>query len=390
MIINTLTKSFSDFFKSEKIAGLILIIATIASLSIANSTFGGDYLKLLHSNIMGKDIEFWVNDVLMTIFFLLIGLELEREIYQGELSNIKDTILPLFAAIGGMVIPAFLFLVFNFNSPYSSGFGIPMATDIAFAIGVLSLLGNKVPNSLKVFLIALAIFDDLGAILLIAIAYSNDIIISNILWALLVYIILIILNKSKVHHFLPYLLGGIVMWYFIYNSGIHPTITGVLLAFAIPFDKKKEKSCSYKFENFLHKPVSFFILPIFALVNTAILINVNAIDLLKQPYTMGVIIGLFVGKPLGILVFSKLGHMFKLYSLPKGIKFKHIFSVGILAGIGFTMSIFITLLAFDSVEIQNDAKIAILVASCLSAIVGLLLLNKVLPKNNQINQNEFS
>ncbi len=373
MTLTEFTKSFTDFFKSEKISGFILIFATIFSLIIANSAIGGDYIDLMHTTLGGKSIEFWVNDVLMSIFFLLIGLELEREIYQGELSNIKDTILPLFAAVGGMLVPALIYFSFNPIGEYSSGFGIPMATDIAFAIGILSLC-NKAPNSLKVFLIALAIFDDLGAILLIAIVYSNDLVITNILWALLVYGVLIGLNRLKVHHFLPYVIGGIIMWYFIYQSGIHPTITGVLLAFAIPFDKKRKLSCSHRFESFLHKPVAFFILPVFAIVNTAIKVDIDYVELISQPYTIGIIAGLFIGKPLGIIAFSKLGQVLKLYSLPSDMNYKQILGAGTLAGIGFTMSIFITLLAFSNPEVQNDAKIAILIASLLAAISGLTIL----------------
>ncbi|MDD4830066.1 MAG: Na+/H+ antiporter NhaA, partial [Bacteroidales bacterium] len=280
----------------------------------------------------------------------------------------------LFAALGGMFVPALIYTSFNFNSGFSSGFGIVMATDIAFAIGVLSLLGKRVPTSLKVFLIALAIFDDLGAILIIAIFYSNGLVISNILIAIGIFLILLFLNYKKVHNLIPYILGGIIMWYFIYSSGIHPTITGVLLAFAIPFRKKKEVSCSRKLELFLHQPVSFFVIPIFALANTAIKVEGDIINTLFQPYSIGIILGLMFGKPLGIWLFSFIGIKLKLCSLPNGLRFKHILSVGMLAGIGFTMSIFITLLAFNDISIQNNAKFAILIASLLAAIIGLISL----------------
>lgn len=362
------------FFKSNKISGLILIFCTIISLIISNSSSGNSYIDFWHSNLLGKDLHFWINDVLMTIFFLLIGLELEREIYVGELSNPKDAILPLFAALGGMFVPALIYTSFNFNSGFSSGFGIVMATDIAFAIGVLSLLGKRVPTSLKVFLIALAIFDDLGAILIIAIFYSNGLVISNILIAIGIFLILLFLNYKKVHNLIPYILGGIIMWYFIYSSGIHPTITGVLLAFAIPFRKKKEVSCSRKLELFLHQPVSFFVIPIFALANTAIRIEGDFSSIILQPYSIGIILGLLIGKPLGIWLMSFIGVKLKLCSLPNGLRFKHIFSVGIVAGIGFTMSIFITLLAFNDISVQNNSKFAILIASLLAAIIGLISL----------------
>lgn len=374
----TLKNILNAFLKSNKISGLILILCTIFSLIITNSVLGDNYSAFWNSNLMGKSMEFWINDVLMTFFFLLIGLELERELYVGELSNIKDAILPLFAAIGGMVIPALVYFGFNYGTEFTSGFGISMATDIAFAIGILSLLGKRVPTSLKVFLLALAIFDDLGAILIIAFFYSKKIVISNLLIGIGVFFILIFLNYKKIHKLYLYLIGGIIMWYFIYLSGIHPTISGVLLAFAIPFRKSKIVSCSRKLELFLHKPVSFFVIPIFALANTAIRIEGDFTSTILQPYSIGIILGLLIGKPLGIWLMSFIGVKLKLCSLPNGLRFKHIFSVGILAGIGFTMSIFITLLAFSDISVQNNAKFAILIASLLAAIIGLVALSLTL------------
>ncbi len=368
------------FFHSNKISGLLLIFSTIISLVIANSVFGNTYIDFWHTSLFGKDLHFWINDVLMSIFFLLIGLELERELYIGELSKFKDALLPLFAAIGGMIVPALFYLFFNYGSGFSSGFGVVMATDIAFAIGILSLLGKRVPTSLKVFLIALAIFDDLGAILIIAIMYSNDLVISNILIALGVFFILLFLNYKKIRNLIPYIIGGIIMWYFIYKSGIHPTIAGVLLAFTIPFSRRKTLSCSTILEDFLHIPVFYFIIPIFALANTAIIINGSFSQIISQPYSIGIILGLLLGKPIGIFLFSWFGVKAKFFKLPSNINLKHILSVGFLGGIGFTMSIFITLLAFNQPEIQNNAKIAILIASVTAAIISLVLLSISLRK----------
>ena len=379
----TLKNVLNAFLKSNKISGLILILCTIFSLILANSQLGETYIDFWDSNLMGKSLEFWINDVLMSVFFLLIGLELEREIYTGELSNIKDTILPLFAAIGGMVVPALLYFGFNFGTEFTSGFGIPMATDIAFAIGVLSLLGKRVPVSLKVFLLALAIFDDLGAILIIAFFYSKSIVWTNLFIAIGIFLILLLLNNRKIHHMAPYLIGGVIMWYFVYSSGIHPTISGVLLAFAIPFRKKEDISCSARLELFLHKPVSLFIVPLFALANTAIVVNGNLREIVLQPYSLGVILGLVVGKPLGIWLFSFIGTKLKLCKLPSDLRFKHIFSAGMIAGIGFTMSIFITLLAFTDISVQNNTKLAILLASILAALIGLVSLYFSLKTKNK-------
>jgi Na+:H+ antiporter, NhaA family len=375
-----LTKLFNDFFRSEKTGGFILIFATAFSLFMANSTWHTAYTDFLQTSIGGHPLVHWINDGLMTIFFLLIGLELEREIYEGELKNIRNAALPIFAAIGGMLIPATIFIVFNYGTPYQSGAGIPMATDIAFAIGVLSLLGNKVPASLKVFLAALAVIDDLGAIIVIAIFYTNTISIFHLSIALGIYAILIVLNRLKVCNITPYIIGGIIMWYFMLHSGIHATITGVLLAFAIPFGTDRKKSPSNYLEHFLHKPVAFFILPIFAIANTGITIQNGWENNLLQPASLGIILGLLAGKPLGIALFSYLAVQLKLASLPKELKWGSVIGTGLLGGIGFTMSIFITLLAFTDSETINNAKMAILTGSLFSGIVGFIWL-KTLLKN---------
>jgi NhaA family Na+:H+ antiporter len=314
----------------------------------------------------------------MTVFFLLIGLELEREIYHGELSDFKNASLPVIAALGGMVVPAGLFILLNMGTGMMSGAGIPMATDIAFAVGILSLLGNRVPPSLKVFLIALAVVDDLGAIMIIAIFYTASLSFTSLFIALAIFGLLIVLNRMKVHNLIPYIIAGPAMWYFMLNSGVHATITGVLLAFAIPFGDGKEKSPSFILQHFLHKPVAFFILPLFAVANTCIPLAGNIQGGLSQSYSLGIIAGLAVGKPLGILLFSFIAVALGLCILPDGLNWKRITGAGFLGGIGFTMSIFITLLAFQDPDIVNNSKIAILAASLISGITGFLWLNRTL------------
>ncbi|MDN3677577.1 Na+/H+ antiporter NhaA [Flavobacterium paronense] len=381
-----ITKLFKDFFDSEKAGGFTLIACTLLSLFLANSIWSENYLNIWHFEIGNHSLEHWINDGLMTFFFLLIGLELEREIYEGELSNIKNALLPISGAIGGMLLPAGLFLLLNFGAKTQSGAGIPMATDIAFALGILSLLGNKVHTSLKVFLTALAVIDDLGAILIIAIFYTSDLNWVNLIIALSIFGGLLILNRLKVHNLIPYLIGGVFMWYFMLNSGVHATITGVLLAFAIPFGKGNEKSPSIILQNLLHKPVAYFILPIFALANTAILINSDWQTALSHNYTLGIAFGLIIGKPIGIALFSYLAVKLKICSLPEDINWKAIIGVGFLGGIGFTMSIFITLLAFSDAEHINNSKIMILISSLIAGILGLLFLKSVLKKDcNETN-----
>jgi NhaA family Na+:H+ antiporter len=368
------TKLFKDFFESEKAGGLILIGCTLISLVLANSAYSSEYLHFWHTNFAGQPIEYWINDGLMVIFFLLIGLELEREVYIGELSNIKNALLPIFGAIGGMLIPAVLYLYFNFGTNTQSGAGIPMATDIAFALGILSLLGNRVPTSLKIFLTALAVIDDLGAILVIAIFYTKTLFWNNLLIAMGVFVFLLILNRMKVRNLFPYLIGGVVMWYFMLNSGVHATITGVLLAFAIPFGNGNKKSTSYILQHFLHKPVAFIILPVFALANTAIILSSNMGEILTTHYSIGITLGLIIGKPLGIFVLSFLAVKLGACQLPTDLNWKSIIGVGFLGGIGFTMSIFVTLLAFEDTIIINNAKFIILISSLTAGLIGFLSL----------------
>lgn len=365
------------FLENERSGGIILIASTLLSLLIANSAMGDRYISFWNVPIGGMSLEKWINDGLMAVFFLYVGLELKRELMYGELSSLKKALLPLIAAIGGMIIPALLYLIFNYGSDTQRGAGIPMATDIAFALGVLSLLGSRVPVSLKVFLTALAVMDDLGAILIIAFFYSDNLSWLNLLIALTIFSILLIFNKYKKNNLLIYITGGILMWYFMHHSGIHATITGVLLAFTIPFGSFENNSPLLRLEHWLSIPVKFLVLPVFAVANTAILIEGSLIDTLSQPNSMGIISGLVFGKTLGIYLFSLIAVSVGFSKLPSGLSFRHIFGAGILGGIGFTMSIFIALLAFENPDHIVTSKIAILIASSVSGILGYLWLSSV-------------
>lgn len=375
-----MTKLFLKFFESEKAGGIVLVLVTILSLFLANSVWQTEYIAFWHHHIGSHSLVDWINDGLMAIFFLLIGLELEREIYDGELSDIKNASLPLFGALGGMIVPAGIYLLLNFGTATQSGAGIPMATDIAFAIGILSLLGNRVPTSLKIFLTALAVIDDLGAIMVIAIFYTKSISFYHLGIAMGIWVVLLIFNRLKIRNLIPYLVGGFIMWYFMMQTGIHATITGVLVAFAIPFGNGDEKSTSYILQDFLHYPVAFFILPLFALANTCIPLGNHLIPSLLHANSIGIILGLVIGKPLGIVLFSLLGVGIGLCTLPSDLKWKNIIGAGFLGGIGFTMSIFITLLAFDDAEVIDHSKIAILVASLLAGCIGFFFLKFTLKK----------
>ncbi|TDD78263.1 Na+/H+ antiporter NhaA [Flavobacterium caseinilyticum] len=372
------TKLFKEFFDSEKAGGLVLIACTIVSLVLANSIFGTDYRDFFQTKVVGLTLEHWINDGLMAIFFLLIGLELEREIYKGELSNIKNALFPAFGAIGGLLVPAGIYLVFNYGTDTQAGIGIPMATDIAFALGILSLLDNKVPLSLKIFLTALAVIDDLFAMLFIAVFYTKTLIFTNLFIALGIFALLLVFNRIKVRNLIPYLIGGVVMWYFMLQSGVHATITGVLLAFAIPFGNGNEKSSSYILQHILHKPVAFIILPIFALANTIIIFSGDLSQTLTENYSLGIALGLVVGKPVGIFLLTFLAVSVGLCKLPTGLNWKSIFGIGLLGGIGFTMSIFITLLAFESDTIINNSKLVILISSLIAGLLGFLTLKMTL------------
>jgi NhaA family Na+:H+ antiporter len=374
----SLSNTFKRFFESEKAGGILLIACTVISLLLANSPVGEDYLRLWHLNLAGLSIEHWVNDALMAVFFLLIGLELERELYNGELSNFRNALLPIFAAAGGICVPALIHFGLNAGTPTQAGIGIPMATDIAFALGVLALLGSRVPASLKIFLTALAVMDDLGAIIVIALFYTAKLSVIYLLGAIAVFGLLVCMNRFlRIMALTPYLFGGAVMWIFMLKSGVHATIAGVLLAFAIPFSAKQddEESPSHRLEHILHKPVAFIILPIFALANTGIIIASDWAQELTSTNSLGTITGLVIGKPLGITLLCFLAVAIGICKLPLDLRWRHVFGAGLLGGIGFTMSIFITNLAFaGQPEFVNASKIAILLASLTASLVGFIWL----------------
>jgi len=375
-----LTSLFKDFFNSEKTSGFLLIGCTIFSMVLANSGVGEHYTRFWETSFNDHSITHWVNDGLMAIFFLLVGLELEREIYIGELASIKKASFPAIAAFGGVIFPAFLFTAFNYGTDFAAGAGIPMATDIAFAVGMLALLGSRVPANLKVFITALAVIDDLFAILVIAIFYST-----GLTWAYLaaaggIMLVMFTLNRLKVYNLIPYLILTLGLWYCMLHSGVHATIAGVMAAFAIPFGDGSKQSPSYVLQHALHKPVAFIIVPIFALANTAIIFAPNWLESLASTEGYGIIVGLVLGKPLGIMIFSSLAVALGIASLPKGLKWKHILGSGMLAGIGFTMSIFVAILAFDNPAHVATAKISIIIASLIAAMAGLIYLNMILKR----------
>jgi NhaA family Na+:H+ antiporter len=372
-----LSNTFKKFFDSEKSSGILLIICTAVSLLLANSVVGANYLSIWQTYVGGLSVEHWINDALMAIFFLLIGLELERELYNGELSNFRNALLPIFAAIGGICLPALLHFALNAGTPAQAGIGIPMATDIAFALGVLALLGSRVPASLKVFLTALAVMDDLGAIIVIAIFYTAELSVTYLIGALVVFGLLFALNRFRVMSLIPYLVGGALMWFLMLKSGVHATIAGVLLAFAIPFTGRQddEESPSHRLEHFLHKPVAFVILPIFALANTGIVLGADALQSLTVNNSLGIISGLLIGKPVGIALLSFVAVSIGICRLPLDLSWRHVFGAGLLGGIGFTMSIFITNLAFlGDANTINASKMAILLASLTAGTIGFLWL----------------
>ncbi|HSL45087.1 MAG TPA: Na+/H+ antiporter NhaA [Anaerolineales bacterium] len=386
--VNTkLTELFTEFFESEKSSGIVLILCTITAIAIANSPLGERYIDFWHIKLgfetsgiaLNQTLEHWINDGLMAIFFLLIGLEIEREIYIGELSDLKSASLPIVAAIGGMAIPAFLYFLVNRGTGTMDGIGIPMATDIAFALGVLALVGRRIPASLKVFLTALAIIDDLGAILIIAIFYVGDFSFVYLMLALAVYGGLLLLNRLGVRALPFYLIPGVVMWYFMLQSGVHATVAGVLLAFALPFGDGSETSPSYRLQHVLHKPVAFGIMPVFALANTGIPLSGRWFESLLTPSSLGVFAGLVIGKPLGIFLAAFLAVKARLSQLPGEMTWKHIIGAGFLGGIGFTMSIFITLLAFSDAELVQATKISILLSSLVAGLAGFFVLRRQTP-----------
>lgn len=386
-IIKTIISPIQEFINDSRAVGITLIICTIISLFVSNSAWSDGYIAFwdttLHSPLEGLNLPHsilhFINDALMAIFFLLVGMEIKRELLVGELSDFKRASLPVFAAIGGMVIPALLYFSLNAGTDSAHGWGIPMATDIAFALGVLSLLGKKAPLSLKILLAALAIIDDLGAILAIAIFYTD-----NLDWMYLaisggLLLVLIAMNLLKVNRLYPYFIIGIVLWYCMFNSGVHATLAGVMVALTIPLKRIS------KLEHGLHDPVNFIILPLFALANTAIIFPDELAATLASPINHGILLGLIIGKPLGITLISYIMVRVGIAQLPKGVTWKHIIGIGLIAGIGFTMSIFISMLAFKSAEAQTTAKLAVLIASTIAGLVGYLYL-RLLNKRNGVNE----
>jgi NhaA family Na+:H+ antiporter len=375
--LKILSATFNRFVASEQSGGILLIVCAVVSLALTNSRYKEAYVGLWHVPMGPLSLEQWINDGLMAVVFLLIGLELERELYVGELSDFRNALLPIAAAIGGMAAPALIHYALNAGTPAQGGAGIPMATDIAFALGVLALLGNRIPASLTVFVVAFAVMDDLGAIVIIAAFYSAALSAGYLLAALSVCVALVVLNRLRVMALFPYLAGGALMWFLMLKSGVHATIAGVLLAFAIPFTARNEDqaSPSHRLERMLSAPVAFVILPLFALANTCIVIGSDALATLAASNSVGIVAGLVIGKPLGIAILCLIATKAGVCRLPADVGWLHVVGAGILGGIGFTMSIFIANLAFGSSPgIVNASKMAILLASLIAGIGGYLWL----------------
>ena len=384
-MIKKLSKPFKWFFQLEAASGLVLLIAAIIALVISNSNFSELYFNTLEQYLfiginnfgLKLSVHHWINDLLMAIFFFFVTLEIKREFIQGELSNLKKALLPIIGAVGGMIIPALVYIVINFgNSETLSGWAIPSATDIAFSLGILSLLGSRVPISLKVFLTALAIIDDLGAILIIAFFYSGDLSISYLSLILISYIFLLILNKLGVKKFLPYLLIGAFMWFFTYKSGIHATIAGVLLATTIPHRlKDKDFSLLIKLEHGISPYVAFMIMPIFAFANAGVSLVGLSFSSLLLPVPLGILLGLFIGKQVGVMIFSYVAVKTGAAQMPDNSSWLSLYGVSVLTGIGFTMSLFVGNLAFaENIQYIDGVKIGVLAGSLLSTIVGYFIL----------------
>ena len=384
-MINYITAPFRWFFRLEAASGVMLLIFAIVALVLSNSPLSDHYFSTLNAHILigtknfGLDLSIlhWINDVLMAIFFFVVTLEIKREFIQGELSNPKQALLPIIGAVGGMAVPALIYIIINIDSSHTiRGWAIPSATDIAFSIGVLSLLGSRIPLALKVFLTALAVIDDLGAIIIIAFFYSTELQYINLLLMLVSFIFLIVLNKLGVKQFIPYLILGIFLWYFTHGSGIHSTISGVLLAATIPHRKNKDDySMLLKLEHILSPYVAFGIMPLFALANAGVVLDNLSIDTMLAPIPLGILCGLFFGKQIGVFIFSYLSVKLKIAEMPSNTNWVKLYGVGVLTGIGFTMSLFVGNLAFiEDTSNLDGVKIGVLAGSTLSALVGYFLL----------------
>ena len=384
-MIKNLSKPFKWFFQLEAASGLVLLIAAIIALIISNSNYSELYFNTLEQYLfvginsfgLKLSVHHWINDLLMAIFFFFVTLEIKREFIQGELSNIKKALLPIIGAVGGMVIPALVYVAINFgNTETLNGWAIPSATDIAFSLGILSLLGSRVPISLKIFLTALAIIDDLGAILIIAFFYSGDLSINYLSLILISYILLLILNKNGVKKFLPYLVIGALLWYFTYRSGIHATIAGVLLASTIPHRvKNKDFSLLIKLEHAISPYVAFMIMPVFAFANAGVSLKGLSLSSLLQPVPLGILLGLFIGKQVGVMIFSFVAVKTGAAEMPDNSNWLSLYGVSVLTGIGFTMSLFVGNLAFvENIEYIDGVKIGVLAGSLLSTLFGYFIL----------------
>ena len=384
-MINYITSPFKWFFKLEAASGLLLLISAVIALFISNSNLSNLYFETLNRYLfvginnfgIKMSLLHWINDALMAVFFFFVTLEIKREFLQGELSNRKQALLPIIAAIGGMLVPALIYVYINFQTGDTlNGWAIPSATDIAFSLGVLSLLGSRVPISLKVFLTALAIIYDLGAIVIIAFFYSGDLSIKYLSLLLITFIALIILNKFNIKKFIPYLLLGLILWFFTHESGIHATISGVLLATVIPHRKKeKDFSLLTKIEHSISPYVAFGIMPLFALANAGVSLSGMNFDSLLLPVPLGILLGLFIGKQIGVFLFSIISIKLKIAQMPNNANWLNFYGVGVLTGIGFTMSLFIGNLAFvENVQYISGVKIGVLAGSLLSTVFGYVLL----------------
>ncbi|QNS15878.1 Na+/H+ antiporter NhaA [Mannheimia bovis] len=384
--------------KSEAAGGILLLIFAFAAIILANSSLSDTYFDFLQTNVsfqfgtfaLTKPLLLWINDGLMAVFFTLVGLEVKRELFEGSLSSLRNAIFPAVAAIGGMVVPALVFWFINKDYPqYHSGWAIPMATDIAFAVGIVALLGARVPLALKVFLLALAIIDDLGAIIVIALFYSQEISVQALTIAGIAIIGLILLNRFKVSSLCAYLVVGLVLWTSVLKSGVHATLAGVIIGFCVPLKGKNGERPAEELEHILMPWCSFMILPFFAFANAGVSLAGMGMEQLTSPLPLGIALGLIIGKTVGVFGFSYLAVLFRLASLPQGVNFKQIFAIAVLCGIGFTMSMFIASLAFDvsaaGETVTSLARLGILLGSAISAILGYILL-KIATANNVIEE----
>ncbi|SFC99475.1 Na+/H+ antiporter NhaA [Clostridium uliginosum] len=389
---NKIFNPFLYFFKNEYASGVVLLICAIIAIIIANSSLATTYENILHTNItigykevsLSMSVLHWINDGLMAIFFFVVGMEIKRELVIGELKSFKKTILPVSAAIGGMIVPAIIYALFNYNEPTITGWGIPMATDIAFALGILSLVGKKAPKGIVIFLTALAIVDDLGAIIVIAMFYTSQISWGALILGLVIFIALILANRFKVKSTAVFIIGGILLWFCVLKSGIHATIAGVLLGMTLPVGKNIDEfktSILHRLEHTLVPWSSFVIMPIFALANSGIDIDINSFStIILTPVSLGIIFGLFIGKQVGIFGVSYILVKLKIAKLPSQVTKMHLYGASVLGGIGFTMSLFVSSLSFADKTVLSTAKISIMIASILAAILGMIIFKFIKPQ----------